>query len=114
MTKMEKPSILKLNKILFISLIIVVVISMTTYMGVVSKESKIKELHAITNKVNFENIELKNKVDYMKSFYALDHKVQKMDFLKKPDQIMEVKSSGKAPVIRQKRNIINIPSVPGF
>jgi len=110
----EKPAILKTNKILAFSLLMVVILSMTSYLFVLSKESRVKELHSATNKLNYENVELQNKVDYLKSFYVLDDKVQKIDFLKKPDQIIEVQSNTKTPIIVEKKKKFDITPVTGF
>lgn len=110
----EKPAILRTNAIIGGCLVVAVILSMVSYMGVVSKETKVKELHSVTNKVNYENIELQNKVDYLKSFYVLDDKVQKIDFLKKPDQIIEVAPNYKNPIVLQKKKKFDMTSVPGF
>lgn len=87
---------------------------MLSYLGVVAQESRIKELHSAANKVNYENIELQNKVDYLKSFYVLDDKVQKIDFLKKPDRIIEVESNDETPIIQEKKKKFDVTPVPGF
>ncbi|OGI00727.1 MAG: hypothetical protein A2Y25_11705 [Candidatus Melainabacteria bacterium GWF2_37_15] len=110
----EKPAIMKVNSLLVVCLLPVIILSMISYFGVVAKENKVKELHSATNKINFENIELQNKVDSLKSFYALDNKVQKMDFLKKPDQVIEVQSNINPPVILEKKEKFNVTPVPGF
>lgn len=110
----KKPAIVKANKILAFSLLAAVIVSMTSYIGVIAKENKIKNLHASTNKINYENIELQNKVDYLKSFYTIDTKVQKIDFLKKADQVLEVRASNKIPIISSNKKKNDIFSVPGF
>ena len=110
----EKPVIFRVNTILIFSLLIVMILSMLSYLVVITKESKIKELHSVTNKINYENIELQNKVDYLKSFYALDNKVQQIGFLKKADKVIEVNSQAKIPIKRDKRKKFEIKSVPGF
>lgn len=114
LTVQEKPAILKTNVIIAFCLLTVVALSMISYMGVISKETKVKELHSVTNKVNYENIELQNKVDYLKSFYVLDNNVQKIDFLEKPEQVIEVKPNSKSPIIQQKKKKFDITPVPGF
>ncbi|HSA07019.1 MAG TPA: hypothetical protein P5556_07545 [Candidatus Gastranaerophilales bacterium] len=110
----KKPVIIKINVILAFALLLSVVLCMVSYLGVIAKESKIKELHISTNKINYENIELQNKVDYLKSFYNVDDKVQKIDFLKKADQVMEVKERNEIPVLAKNKSVFNAPSVPGY
>jgi len=110
----EKPAILKANAVLGFCLFFVLISSMASYMFVVAKETSVKELHSVTNKINYENIELQNKVDYLKSFYVLDNKVQKIDFLEKPEQVIEVKSNTKAPIVIEKKKKFDMTPVPGF
>jgi len=110
----SKPVILKINFILAIALTVVVFLSMISYLGVISKENKIKNFHALTHKLNYENIELQNKVDYLKSFYAIDGKVQKIDFLKKADKVMEVKKRTSIPVMFKKNDFFDVTSVSGY
>lgn len=112
----RKPAILKINSVLAIGLLITILSSILSYMTVLAKESNVKKLHADTNKLNYENIELQNKVDYLKSFYYLDNKVQKLDFLKKPEQIIEVPSYTKIPVLPAKKKKLEdeVSTVPGF
>ncbi len=113
-TVYEKPAILKANAVLSLCLLLVLILSMASYLFVVAKENKVKELHSVTNKINYENIELQNKVDYLKSFYVLDDKVQSIDFLEKPEHIIEVKSNIMAPVLIEKKKKFDITPVPGF
>ncbi len=110
----KKPAVLKLNSMLAVALIPAVIISMISYLGVIAKESKVKDLHLVTNKINYENIELQNKVDYLKSFYTIDDKVQKIDFLKKADRVLEVEKKNKIPVSASTRLTYDITAVPGY
>ena len=109
-----KPRILRVNSILFVALAAAVMFSMISYLAVTAKESSVKELHFSTNKINYENIELQNRVDYLKSFYAIDDKVQKIDFLKKADKVMEVEEKNSIPVFLDNRSFFNVTSVPGY
>ncbi len=61
-------------------------------MAVISRESVVQNIHTKTNKIYYENIELQNKVDNLRSFYAIDNKVSKINFLKKADKVIEVKA----------------------
>lgn len=109
-----KPKILRINSFIAFLLSLSIVLSMISYLGVVAKEHKIKDLHSVTNKINYENIELQNKVDYLKSFYSIDNKVQKIDFLKKADKVMEVSKKNKYPVIEYSKKEFTVPCVPGY
>lgn len=110
----SKPAILKVNLILAVSLIPVIVLSMVSYLAVIAKENRVKDLHSITNQINYENIELQNRVDYLKSFYTIDDKVQKIDFLKKADKVMEVEKKNRVPVLLEDKMFFDVTSVPGY
>ena len=110
----ERSTLLQVNVVLGFCLFIVLIMCMVSYVLVVSREIKVKELHSSANKINYENIELQNKVDQLKSFYVLDNKVHKMDFLKKPDQVIEVKSNGQKPVVVEDKKKIDVTPVSGF
>ncbi|OGH96873.1 MAG: hypothetical protein A2104_07285 [Candidatus Melainabacteria bacterium GWF2_32_7] len=110
----REVSLFRFNRFLSFMLVISILISMVSYSMVVAKENALSSIHTKTNEVNFENIELQNKVDYSKSFYTINNKVAKVNFLKKPDAIMEVKSVNTIPVIEKSRNNIEIQPVPGY
>jgi len=85
--------IYKFNKFLAICLFSLVILEISTYMAVVTRETVVQDIHSKTNKIYYENIELQNNVDNLKSFYAIDNKVSKINFLKKPDRVIEVKAT---------------------
>lgn len=97
----KEPGIYKLNRTASLFLILFVILSIISYFCVLLRANVIKELHTETNKISYENIELQNKVDVLKSFYSIDTKVSKIDFLKKPDKVIEVSEGN---VIIQKSN----------
>lgn len=110
----KKPVIFGINIVLGFLLLIAMILSMVSYFAVTARESRIKELHTATNQLNYENIELQNKVDSLKSFYVLDTKVQKIDFLKKPDKVMEVNETANTRVVKDREDFKNIIPVTGY
>jgi len=113
----KELKIYKFNKFLAFCILILVILSMASYMAVVSREVIVKDIHIKTNKIYYENIDLQNSVDNLKSFYAIDTKVSKIDFLKKADKVLEVKavSSKIAPKTRSNIDKHNLKQVPaGF
>ncbi len=109
--------IYKFNKFLAFCLILLAVLSTTSYMAVVSREAIVKDIHINTNRLYYENIDLQNNVDNLKSFYEIDNKVSKINFLKKPDKVIEVKAVNKdsAKINNKKIYIHNLNQVPaGF
>ena len=85
-------------------------------MAVVTRESVVKDLHFKTNKIYYENIDLQNSVDNLKSFYAIDNQVSKINFLKKADKVIEVKAVDNiTPTIKNLIDKHNLKQVPaGF
>lgn len=110
----KKPALFGINIVLGFILLIAMILAMVSYFSVTARESRIKELHASTNQLNYENIELQNKVDSLKSFYVLDTKVQKIDFLKKPDKVMEVNETANTRTVRDREDFKNIIPVTGY
>jgi len=108
--------IYKFNKFMAFCLLTLVVLSMASYFAVVLRESVVKDLHVKTNKIYYENIDLQNNVDNLKSFYAIDNKVSQIDFLKKADKVIEVKAVNNiAPKKKNNINKHNLKQVPtGF
>lgn len=91
--------ILILNRTLSAILIGLILLSMICYCFVVSKQKYINTLHRDTRKLNIENNDLQNKVDYLKSFYNVDSKITYYDYLVKPKQVIEVKESSSPNVL---------------
>jgi hypothetical protein len=86
----KKTKIAKLNKMISIMLLSSIVISMISYSTVVAKENQISKSHKEISDLNYENIELENKLENVKSFYYVDDKIAKTNLLNKPEKIIEV------------------------
>lgn len=84
--------IYKFNKFFAFCLLILVFLSMASYFAVILREIVVQDIHTKTTRIYYENIDLQNKVDNLKSFYAIDNKVSKINFLKKADKVIEVKA----------------------
>lgn len=102
----KELGIYKVNRLAASFLTMLVLFSICSYTAVLFREKIVKDVHAETNKIYYENIELQNKVDTLKSFYSIDNKVSKINFLKKPDKVIEVKAVDKTA---QKTNGNNSP-----
>lgn len=110
----KKPALFGINFVMGVLLLLSMIVSAVTYFGVTAKENRIKELHAYTNKLNYENIDLQNRVDYLKSFYVIDHKVRNINFLKKADKVMEVKKKVNNIAVYDKEKFGKIIPVSGY
>ena len=111
---LRELSLYRFNRLLSFLLIGSVIASMVSYSMVVAKENTLAVIHSKTNEVNFENLELQNKVDQVKSFNTINNRIAMVDFLKKPDTVMEVKSINTAPVIEKRKTNIEIQPIPGY
>ena len=88
----KELAIFKFNRFLITLLIFAIIATMVSYSTVIAKETSLTSLHKDITDLNYENIELQNKVDYVKSFYNVDKKVSATNILKKPDDVMEVQA----------------------
>lgn len=106
--------VFKFNRFLSFALGITILVSMISYSMVVAKESAVITAHNRTHEINFENIELQNKVDHTKSFYNMNEKIAKIGFLKKADKVLEVKESALILNLNQNADKISVKSIPGY
>lgn len=110
----REVSLFKFNRFLSSLLVLSALISMVSYSMVVAKENVLTGIHNKTNDLNLENIELQNRVDNAKSFYTINDRVASVNFLTKPESVMEVKSTNLIPVIEKNKNNIEIQPVSGY
>jgi hypothetical protein len=106
--------VFKFNRFLSCVLGVSVLISVVSYSMVIAKENAIISYHNKANEVNFDNIELQNRVDYARSFYNVNEKITKINFLKKPDKVLEVKAVTPNPVIVSKSDKVEIQPISGY
>jgi hypothetical protein len=111
----KELSLFKLNKFMAFCLLAFAVFSMISYIAVIFREAVIKDIHTKTAGIFYENIDLQNKVDNLKSFYSIDNKVSKINFLQKADKVIEVKDINKPVKIKNIRDKHNLKQLPaGF
>ena len=91
--------IFKMNRFLFLLLLITLVLSIGSYSMVIQKENILSQKHKETNKIKLENLRLQAKVDNARSFYNIKNKVKTLGSLKRPTKIMEIKSLVSSPLI---------------
>jgi hypothetical protein len=106
--------VFKFNRFLSCILVLSIFISIVSYSMVIAKENAIVAYHNKANDVNYDNIELKNKVDYAKSFYNVNNKINKISFLKKADKVMEVKAVTTNPVIVNNSDKVEVQPISGY
>jgi cell division protein FtsB len=98
-----------INKILKLSMLIVLVLALASsflsYTLVLCKENDLLELHKKTSYTHSENIELKTEVEFVKSFYNVQNKASTLNFLHKPDKIIEIEDPSA-------KTIVNVDDFP--
>lgn len=83
-------AIAKINRTLCGLLGIVIFISLVSYYFVTSSEMTLNKLGKETIKLNNENVELQNKLDYLRSFNNVDNLVRSKKLLNTAKQVIEV------------------------
>lgn len=106
--------VFKFNRFLSCVLVLSVFVSVVSYSMVIAKENAIVAYHNKANEVNYDNIELKNKVDYAKSFYNVNNKVTKINFLRKADKVLEVKAIASNPVVVNNSDKVEVQPISGY
>jgi len=107
-------AIFKFNRFVSFILVAFIITSMVSYSMVIAKDNAIVSIHNKINDMNFENIDLQNKVDYARSFYNINDKIEKANFLKKPDKIWEVNNLSLIPKVEKNNNKIEIKPISGY
>ena len=95
----KEMAIARINRTLCAVLAVFILTSAVSYYFVTANELTLNKYRKQTLALNDENVELQNKLDYLKSYYNVDKAMQKQHFLQKADNVIEVKASpSSAPV----------------
>ncbi len=85
------------------------------YSMVAIKEDKLASLHSKINELNFENIELENKLENVKSYYSVDNKVAESNTLDKAKKVIEIDTLAQKEVVHHHPNVNNnLSTATGF
>lgn len=106
--------VFKFNRFLSSLVLTALVVSMVSYSMVAAKESAVSAIHSKTNEINYENIDLQNKVELAKSLNNINNKIQKVDYLKKADKVLEVKAFATTPIVKKDLDKTKIQPVSGY
>lgn len=100
----KELAIARVNRTLCSLLILFILISAVSYYFVTASEITLNKYRKQALSLNDENVELQNKLDYLKSYYNVDKAMKKQHMLQKAKTVIEVKDSpATAPV---KANVI--------
>lgn len=89
----KEMAIARVNKTLCAILIFFILLSAVSYYFVTASEITLNKYRKQVLSLNDENVELQNKLDYLKSYYNVDKAMQKQHLLQKAKNVIEVKDS---------------------
>ena len=76
--------------------------------------TKLANLHTKISELNYENIELENKLENVKSYYSVDTKVSNTADFEKAKNVLEVNHVGIETTEHKKTKNSNLNTVTGF
>ena len=95
----KEMAITRVNRSLCSILILFILTSAVSYYFVTASEITLNKYRKQALALNDENVELQNKLDYLKSYYNVDKAMQKQHLLQKAKNVIEVKDApATAPV----------------
>lgn len=97
----KEIAIAKVNRTLCGLLGILILVSLVSYYFVTSSEMTLNKIGKETIKLNNENVELQNKLDYLSSFNNVDNLVRSRNLLNTAKQVMEVPAA--SAVVEEKK-----------
>lgn len=89
----KEMAIARVNKTLCCLLLLFILVSAVSYYFVTSSEITLNKYRKQALSLNDENVDLQNKLDYLKSYYNVDKAMQKQHLLQKAKNVIEVKDS---------------------
>ncbi len=84
------------------------------YSFVALSETKLTKLHATISELNYENIDLENKLENVKSYYSVDTKVSSTADFDKAKNVLEVNHVDAKTVQHNDPVLNNLNTVTGF
>lgn len=96
----KEMAIARVNRTLCALLTVFILVSAVSYYFVTASEITLNKYRKQALALNDENVDLQNKLDYLKSYYNVDKAMQKQHLLQKAKTVIEVKDTpATAPVV---------------
>ena len=96
----KEMAIARVNRTLCALLTVFILVSAVSYYFVTASEITLNKYRKQALALNDENVDLQNKLDYLKSYYNVDKAMQKQHLLQKAKTVIEVKDApATAPVV---------------
>ena len=113
--KTREQLVLMLNTALLVMIGVFSIGFLLVYSLVAIKEEKLASLHSKINNLNYENIELENKLENVKSYYSVDNKIAESNTLDKAKNVIEINTLDTKEVVHHHPNLNNsLSTATGF
>lgn len=89
----KEMAIARVNRTLCFILTVFILVSAVSYYFVTASEITLNKYRKQALALNDENVDLQNKLDYLKSYYNVDKAMQKQHLLQKAKTVIEVKDT---------------------
>lgn len=89
----KEMAIARVNRTLCAILTLFILVSAVSYYFVTASEITLNKYRKQALALNDENVDLQNKLDYLKSYYNVDKAMQKQHLLQKAKTVIEVKDT---------------------
>ena len=100
----KEMAISRVNRTLCGILVFFILLSAVSYYFVTASEMTLNKYRKETLSLNDENVELQNRLDYLKSYYNVDKAMQQKNLLHKAKSVMEVNKTAAAVLASKSSN----------
>ena len=100
----KEMAISRVNRTLCWILVFFILLSAVSYYFVTASEMTLNKYRKETLSLNDENVELQNRLDYLKSYYNVDKAMQQKNLLHKAKSVMEVNQTAAAGLASKSSN----------
>lgn len=113
-TRKAPNKLLALNMVIVGMGAIVACAFIVVYSLVALSEAQLSKLHTEISDLNYENIDLENKLENVKSYYSVDTKVSSTNTFEKAKNVLEVEQVNVKAVPHEEPRGTNLNTVTGF
>ncbi len=113
-SKSKTDKATRLNFALLSSAVVLTLFFIGIYSIVALSETKLANLHTKISELNYENTELENKLEKVKSYYTVDTKVSTSTDFEKAKNVLELNRVNAKAINHARRKPNNLNTVTGF
>ncbi len=112
--KTAQEKLIALNVVFVVLGAIVTCAFIAVYSLVAVSEAQLAQLHSEISDLNYDNIDLENKLENVKSYYSVDTKVSSNASFEKAKNVIEVEQVDAKTIQHQEPRGTNLNTVTGF